>query len=284
MSTDLASGIFLITGLSVLAYVAGVRIGSASAKLRPLLLVASLIVAVSFSWVAAGKLAWAWWIPSASILFWSNLTPALMSLTAGLISTSPSSHRYSRPVALAFLILLTVGHTLTPVLRPIVGPAHTDAISTWRDEVCLQSHSATCAPAAAVTLLKTAGIKRSETNLVSACLSSTYGTEPLGLFRGLAIASRGCVMRPAVASSDPSNWIEGDQLPNVALVRFDMSESAGAPAWLLGQKSEGHAVVILGRDPRGNWIIADPAFGRTLWSESTFRDRFTGDAIYMAKR
>ena len=32
----------------------------------------------------------------------------------------------------------------------------------------------------------------------------------------------------------------------------------------------------------GSWIIADPAFGKATWSDQEFRDRFTGDAIYVA--
>jgi hypothetical protein len=40
-------------------------------------------------------------------------------------------------------------------------------------------------------------------------------------------------------------------------------------------------VVVLQRDAEGTWIIADPAFGKTSWSDQVFRDRFTGDAIYL---
>jgi hypothetical protein len=51
---------------------------------------------------------------------------------------------------------------------------------------------------------------------------------------------------------------------------------------LLGPRSEGHAIVVLGRDVHGNWLIADPAFGTTSWTDDQFQSRFTGDAIYLA--
>jgi hypothetical protein len=51
---------------------------------------------------------------------------------------------------------------------------------------------------------------------------------------------------------------------------------------LLGPRSEGHAIVVIGQDAEGNWEIADPAFGKTTWSREEFLGRFTGDAIYLA--
>ena len=91
-----------------------------------------------------------------------------------------------------------------------------------------------------------------------------------------------------MAQPEPSEWASSGQLPNISLVRLGGSADAstsstrvGSSRWLLGPRSEGHAVVVLGRDPRGNWLIADPAFGTTKWTDQQFRERFTGDAIYL---
>lgn len=208
--------------------------------------------------------------------------PLILALTAGIASTMSALRGWHRPATVIGLLSLMAAYTLTPILRPQFSPAVTAFASTWQDGVCLQSHPATCAPAAAATLLELAGVRSSENAMVAPCLTSNRGTEPLGLFRGLAIATVGEKVRPVIASSDPDTWVHGKQLPNIALVEFETAESDGAEGHFFGPQSDGHAVVIRGRDPHGNWIVLDPAFGRTLWTPSTFASLFTGDAIFLA--
>ncbi|TWU60449.1 hypothetical protein Poly51_07250 [Rubripirellula tenax] len=281
MSTDLVIGVISITGLSVLAYHLGRCTGLKSPGRRQLWFLLSLFAALSFAWTAAGNLLWASIVPHASVVFWANGMPVLLSLTAGIASTMVSLGGWHRPATVVAMMVLTAGYTLIPVMRPVVAPAKTDAASEWRDGICLQSHPSTCAAAAGATLLRFANVDANEAAMVTACLTSSMGTEPLGLFRGLSIATTGQTKRPAVASSDPSTWRSGDQLPNIALVEFRSSHVPGSPRRFFGPTAEGHAVVIQGRDRHGNWIVMDPAFGRTLWSDTTFRKRFTGDAIYL---
>ena len=118
--------------------------------------------------------------------------------------------------------------------------------------------------------------------MISACLTSRQGTEPLGMYRGLKLGAEGFDRDVKVASSDPNVWLMQNQLPNVALVRFANSTHSGSIRWLLGPRGEGHAVVVLAHDEAG-WIIADPAMGRVRWSNADFKRRFTGDAIYLAR-
>ena len=141
-------------------------------------------------------------------------------------------------------------------------------------------------------MLRLSGIEAGEQDLVRACLTSSCGTEPLGLYRGLALSTRGPLV-PRVAHSNPLDWDRRGELPNIALVRFDPPDREdhalarharlGSSRWLLGPRSEGHAIVVLGQDGDGNWEIADPAFGKTTWSREDFLGRFTGDAIYLAR-
>jgi hypothetical protein len=117
-------------------------------------------------------------------------------------------------------------------------------------------------------------------------LTSRHGTEPLGLFRGLAIASEHRRLYPKVAATNPQRWPELGQLPNVALISFpnETAKSAG-----IGPRSRNrilgpsHAIVVLGKTDSGRWMIADPAFGRTTWTDHEFRSRFSGDAIYLER-
>ena len=278
MPYDQAAGIALITALSVLAFIGARQIvdrGSA----RPVAL--SLLLALLYAWTCSGKLAWASVLPAGWVLVWSNLMPVLLALAAGLASKSLSLARWQRPATTSALLVLAVAYIIMPVARPLLAPVQLASPSNWRGDICLQSHSSSCAPAAAATLLRLAGIDSDERALASVCLTSRHGTEPLGLYGGLAAASYRYAIHPRVASPNADRWIANDQLPLIALVRFADSSGTGALQRLLGPRGEGHAVVVLGRDSEGNWMIADPAFGRTSWTDQAFRDRFTGDAIYL---
>jgi hypothetical protein len=278
MPFDLAAGISLITALSVLAFIAG-RLSADRASTRPF--AGSLLLALVYAWACSGKLAWAAIIPAGSVIFWSNLMPALLSFAAGLASQTHSLTGWHRPATTAALISLALTYSITPIARPLLAPVELASQSEWRGDICVQSHSSSCAPAAAATLLRLEGIKASERWLAGACLTSRQGTEPLGLYSGLASASHRLDIHPHVASPDPNHWKHQHQLPNIALVRFADSTDKGSLRRLLDPRGEGHAVVVLDRDQDGNWIIADPAFGMTSWSDRDFRRRFTGDAIYL---
>ena len=281
MATDLASGVLGIAGLSVLAFVAGRRIRSPRVSLW---FFGALLASLVFAWTFSGNLGWAVLVPDASVVFISNLMPMLLSFAAGLAIEASALTRLSRPLALAAFVALPTAYAVTPYVRPMIYPVELGPEQEWRGGICLQTHSSTCAPAAAATLLHLRGMVASEREMVESCLTSSHGTEPLGLFRGLAVAVEQSPHSARVARSDPGQWAAYDQLPNIALVRLANQSDTGSARWLLGPRSEGHAIVVLGRDPQGNWLIADPAFGEAKWDDEQFRSRFTGDAIYLADR
>lgn len=287
MALDLAFGTAAITGLSVLTYRAGRWIGLKPAAPKTIFLGGMIAIAVAFSYLLSGKLFWARVFPTAAVIYWSNLMPVLLSLIAGLASTSNLFSSWNRATTVGMFLLLTIGYIVSPVARPILMPAKTAATSTWNNNICLQSHGATCAPSAAATLLQSASIGVGESEMVEACLTSQHGTEPLGLFRGLAIASSHRSSRPRVAATDPARWPELGQLPNVALISFPGTNThaddvgPSSLSRIFGPSRDGHAIVVLGKTDSGRWMIADPAFGRTTWTDSEFRSRFSGDAIFL---
>jgi hypothetical protein len=280
MANDLASGVLWLFALSVLTFIAGrlVRAPRVSQWFFT-----ALLASLSFAWIFSGDLGWAAIVPAASVIFVSNLMPMLLSFAAGLASEATALTRFSRPIAITSFLALATAYGLTPYARPIVYPVELGVETAWRSDVCLQSHSSTCAPAAAVTLLRLGGMTATERQLVNLCLTSSHGTEPLGLYRGLAIAVEHSSRRACVARSNPHDWAGSEQLPNISLVRLGESGHSGASHWLLGPQSEGHAIVVFDRDKDGNWLIADPAFGKTKWTDEQFCERFTGDAIYLSQ-
>jgi hypothetical protein len=279
MANDLASGMLGLSGLSVLSFVAGRWVRSPRISLW---FFGVLLTSLVFAWTFAGNLAWAALLPDPSVVFFSNLMPLLLSFAAGLISERGALSKRSRPIAIASFLSLAAAYTLTPYVRPLVFPVEPDTVTQWNDGVCLQTHPSTCAPAAAVTLLHLQGLSCSERQLVETCLTSSLGTEPLGLYRGLSLAVGTSGHRAKVAGADPYQWDRDGELPNIALVRLGANPQTGSSRWLLGPRSEGHAIVVLGRDLRGNWLIADPAFGKTSWTDEQFQSRFTGDAVFLA--
>jgi hypothetical protein len=294
MPSEFAAGIFLITALSVLALLAGRHLRSELAVVRTSGFVAALLVALFYAWAFSGRLGWASMIPG-SVMIWANLMPVLLSFAAGIASRTCGLAGWHRDATIAALLTLAVAYAVTPFARPLLAPIQLASQTDWRGDVCLQSHSSSCAPAAAVTLLRLAGVESRERTLASACWTSRQGTLPLGLYGGLAETARPFGARPRVASADPNRWTANGQLPNIALVRFADWGGTGPVRGLhhgptsslqrlLGPRGEGHAIVVLDRDSHGNWRIADPAFGKTTWSDQQFRDRFTGDAIYLDRK
>ena len=281
MSPDLALAMIFIAALTVLSYLAGSHLSSSRYKNRPLLLGTSLTFSIVFGWSMAGKLFWVNAIPGSAVLYWSNTMPLIAAFLAGIASSSTSIHRFRRPVAVATFMLIAAGYLLIPIVRPALAPIRADQNSSWQDNVCLQSHESTCGPAAAATLLKLNGIPATESQMIELCLTSSYGTEPLGLYRGLSVAN-GDSSKVQLASRNPNRWIGEQQLPNVSLVRFDGPRTTRNVSRFFGARGEGHAIVVLGRTDEG-WMIADPAIGKVCWSDHEFNRRFTGDAIYLSK-
>ncbi|MEM6979887.1 MAG: cysteine peptidase family C39 domain-containing protein [Planctomycetota bacterium] len=219
-------------------------------------------------------------LPVSVSFYWTGLTPVLLAAAAGLAINAPGIRKSFRPWIMRMFAFMAASFLVTPMLRPIVFPVSLSPTSKWRDSICLQSHPASCAPAAAATLLAHHNEEFSEAELAAACLTSRFGTEPRGLYRGLATIAAMQGLTASIAGPDPSKWIDANQLPNVALIRFE--SIPGQPkSRLLGRHDEGHVVAVLGRTDGGRWIIGDPAVGRITWSDAELKRHFTGNAIYL---
>ena len=292
-ATDLAIAIFTIGTLSLLAFLCGRRVRAN----RKWLFVITILVAVVFSNWFQGNLGWAWLVPHSAAVLLSNFTPILVALIIGYSSNGLELRPKSRPIAVFVLSCIAFICLLAPVIRPAIAPPKINLIGETRGIVVMQSHEATCAPASAATLLKLHGIHSSEKEMVGPCLTSEFGTEALGLYRGLKLAIHDQKRTICLAGKDPCLWTAQGQLPNVALVRFpgdefsqavdDDRSSIGArrPSRNLGSRfsEDGHAVVLVEYKDQ-MWTVADPAVGLVTWSDEVFRARFTGDALYISNR
>ncbi|MCH1494578.1 MAG: peptidase C39 [Rubripirellula sp.] len=258
---------------------------------QPVLFSCVLLATLWVGSFLSGRLLWAKLIPSEHVLFISNLTPLLLSVAAGFCLKSHHVNQLWRPLCAGLFLTLACGYIILPCVRPVLFPIELSDSTIWKDNNCLQSHPSSCAPAAAVTLLNLKGCESTEQDLARWCLTSGKGTEALGLYRGLNRALAQSSLTLKVAPSDPSKWMEQMAVPNICLVRLGGSRENqlgamffGTELWNASAGSEGHAVVVRGQDSQGCWIISDPAFGETLWSDQELQERFTGEAIYLTSR
>lgn len=283
MGIDLVFGFVGIASLAAAAFLFGNEVSALPSSRNAFLFLVSLGASLLFACCTSGKLAWASYFSDSAVLYWSNAMPILLGFSAGLATNAPGLVHWHRPVTVCMLGLLGLGYILSPVARPIFNPVELDEVAKWSDNVCLQSHSASCAPAAAATLFRMEGVKTSESLMAGACLTSSQGTMPLGLYRGVSLVASRYNRAARVASSDPSKWIGLGQLPNVAIIQFTNDHDTGPYTRLLGPRGEGHAVVVIGKTDAGRWIIGDPAVGHIVWTNEELASRFTGEAIYVGQ-
>lgn len=305
MDIDLWIAIGFIAAISGLAFVAGRRLSLTVYQHKPLLFAECLVFSLVFAFGLSNRLSWANAFPTPAALCWSNWVPIFLGFTAGLAAEVSGLRLKWRRGSSASLAMIAAIFLTLPIARPMLFPIDIDPTANWKDGVCLQSHEASCGPAAAATLLhqhallstspvdyqsghfikeswSTAPLPSAECTMAMACLTSSQGTSSLGLVRGLRIAVADNHLDVKVADSDPIKWIARNQLPNIAVVRFTSDHTNGPVRRLLGNNGEGHAVVVHSRSNDGRWRVADPAVGWRLWDDDRLRQVFTGEAIYLA--
>ncbi|MEM0926847.1 MAG: cysteine peptidase family C39 domain-containing protein [Planctomycetota bacterium] len=306
MGLDLLIASGFIAAISGLAFLAGRRLSLQAYQRRSYLFTECLIFCLVFAFGFSNRLTWASLFPTPAAICWSNWMPILLGFVAGLAFNAKTLRLGSRRLVSISLAVLSCAFLLHPLIRPSLFPIRSDLNAAWQDGVCLQSHESSCGAAAAATLLYQTNCLvalpqnwanhvgteidslNAEKIMADACLTSEQGTTPMGLIRGLRIATRGLNRTVSVADPNPTHWVANKQVPNIAVVQFQGSgrdPSRFAPVRrLLGSDGEGHAVVVLGRNADGMWLVADPAVGHRLWSDAEFRACFTGEAIYLAHR
>lgn len=287
MYQDLIAATLGVLGMSMIACFLGYRLGDAvGPKIRLALLTVSLLLASLYAAFMVGRLELVSYFPNASAVLQSNATPVMILFATGLAWTIPTRAQVSRKVRFAVMAGLSIVFFFSPWLRPQVRPVVSDELARFVQGICLQSHPATCAPAAAATLLNLHGVPTTEYDMVRHCLTSQDGTEPLGLYRGLSVSTKGYRIEPMLASTQPSDWNLLQQYPLIALVAFrdDYAGDSINYRRILGRQGEGHAIVVFGQRGNGDFVIGDPAVGQTIWDRETFARRFFGDAIFLAQR
>jgi hypothetical protein len=278
---DLWTAIAVMTMISV-----GVGIVTAilaPKKRQPQMLWIALATFGMFAFLlyAAGRLYWARWIPNSAVIVWSNWTPLLAAVAAGVcwqLEETPRWRRLGMTLALSAIALAAVGW---PFLNIAIRP-QPDGGDVFNGPVAMQTSWATCSPAAAATFLNAGGVAISEADMIPRCLSDASGTPTLGLYRGVKLVARENSRDVAVTSFTLSQLMRSnDNWPVLLMVKLPISgvddpRYAGQWGWIPGM---GHSVVALGKSPDGRILIADPSKGMEAWSEKDLQVLWHGDGI-----
>jgi hypothetical protein len=293
LATDLINAILAIGILCFLAFLAGSRLRSSGRRLFAAAVCMTLVVAFFLQ----GRLSWVNILPFSSAIFLTNLLPIFVAFLAGFSKNAQAIRVEARPLTGWLLSSLSVVCLVSPIVRPLLAPPAVATTGMTNGVFVLQSHDSTCGPASAASLLRFHGINTTEADLTGPCLTSNFGTEALGLYRGLSLGCRDSSLAPRLANRNPEMWNGTEQLPNVALMKLSddeyaqplsnqsASRSISEPQWFAGRGSNasGHAVVVL-EHVQNRWRIADPAVGTVWWTDEELRRRFTGDAIFLSPR
>lgn len=286
MALDLLTAVLITAAIAIAAWIAGRQIGNRYQRARMPLFATLILLTAWYASSWNGRMENVLLFSVGPAILLSNLTPVFGCFLSGLAWEIPGIPRARRVIALGGLVTLTVALFLAPLARPILKPAVASELGQWKDGVCLQTHEATCGAAAVATMLRQYNLLVTEKELVDKCLTSEDGTEPLAVYRALMIYASEIGRRPKLASSDPLSWQALQQYPVIAMVSPVDSARAtpthtGRLRSLLGRSSEGHAVVILGRNSYGDFIVGDPSNGRVVWTPRQMETYYSGQSIYL---
>jgi len=264
--------------------------------LSSLVLCGSVAAATVCVYSLNGWLGWAKFVPWTAAIIWTNWAPVFLSAAASAAIAIPKRPLWRRAGLSSLLAMFAAGTLLQPIVQPVIRPVQCSAKSVWlSQEVCQQSGSVTCSPAAAATLLRASGIEAEESQLAKWCLTDSLGTTSLGLWRGLRLATSGTPWQPEVldVTLDDLTCRSGrrDIFPCLIVVGFPRFGSDTSPemeirytehyGWPRGFR---HCVVLFGLTQDGMVDIGDPSVGRERWAKQDLEILWRGEAVRLAPR
>ncbi|MEM7473426.1 MAG: hypothetical protein AAF483_00395 [Planctomycetota bacterium] len=297
---DLAIAAFCLAFGAAVAFRLGECFSLRNPRLGQVTIAAALLLAIWMSWTKTYSLLWAEYLPHGSVLLFANTFLLLAIFAGGLFfGLDDISIRRRQFFTCVFTLTATLGIGVV-LLRPWIQPLHLADEGKWKDEVCLQTHEASCAPAAAATLLGLHGVDANEREMAALCLSSKNGTYSLAAFRGIQVESQNAGLGTRALVCEPSliDSVGIDaRLPMLALVNYqdqlkfarggsskNVYGSRSQTRSRLPQSEDRHAVVLLKRLPQGQFLVADPSVGKVIWAEDYFRNIWVGEGIYLVSK
>ena len=273
--------IILHLGLQLGAVLLGWRLArSVSDRVRPALLLAAMALLA----LAIGATTGPWLLrlcPIRDLALVGNQVPLAAGLLGGMALATPRLALWRRRLVLGLMLVVADVTSLAPLTLPVP-----QTLDLWQDGTCVQTTDATCAPAAAATLLRLHGIHATEGELAAWCLTTSKGTTRWGLWRGLRALTDGSEWT-VQAEEGPVETVlgRGPAIISVMLTKdLDRRDVRYRTkwGWLVDQP---HAVIYLGPSPRPGYVLmSDPKTGNEVWEEEGLRALWNGQVFRLVRR
>ncbi len=280
MNLELGVAVGLSLSLATLAAELGRRLGnSCRALVRRLLIAGFLLACLAWLHLLHDTVLLAELFPLSQALYFGKFFVAFAGLSCGLLLAEPTVAWWRRAVLAGGLWLAAAWVAWAGLLGP--APA---CFERWRDGVCLQTTHQTCGPAAAATALHTLAVPASEAELASLCLSTTAGTQFLGVYRGLHIKLRETPWQVEAFSGDAASLHDPGPLVLEVMLPSDGSADPRYErdwGWLPGVP---HLVVLFGFAADGRPLMGEPTVGREHWSLIGLQSLWTGRGFRFQRR
>lgn len=280
--SDLIVGVLGLYLVAVLFFFGSAYLSARSSGLRRVLLAGvAVVLTVAYVKYCYEQLVMARMLPWSNVIIVGNWIPLGIAWLAGVLWGSRAIPVWRRGLMGAALAILALYTLLEPLLQ--VPPPAQD---TWTaDGVCRQSTSASCSACAGAMLLRHYGIATGESEMMDLCLTGRNGTPQLGLFRGLALKTRGTPYRVRAFRASLDELLAADQWPVVLIVYLERNAKVDPRyktewGW---EPGTGHAVTLFGRLENDRFDVGDPSVGREAWSRDDLRVLWHGDGLRLER-
>ena len=279
--SDIYFAIAIVTLISALAGIAAYRLARRAPRTISVLIALTAAALIVWNVAIFRHTLWpARVLPFTNMIVFADPNPEFGSVLAGVALALMPGRMIRRMVLAAPLIGLCVWESFAPLLGkppPLDDRSHGGFFA--------QTSPSSCAPAAGATLLAAHGIKTSEREMATLCLTNNNGTSVRGLYRGLKLKTDGTPWRVEVFKGD-IDALRALTQPLILTVQLNPGPGVDPRfqrdwGWGPGVL---HSVVLMRCLKDGRFDVCDPSVGREVWDRRALETLWHGEGVGLLPR
>jgi predicted double-glycine peptidase len=279
--TDIYFAIAVVTLLSTLAGVAAYALARRAPRFVSIPIAVATAALIVWNVAIFRHSLWpAKFLPVTNMIVFADPNPELGSILACVALALMPGRMARRLVLAAPLLCLCFWESFAPLLQK---PPPLENRS--KNGVFAQTSESSCAAASAATLLTAYGIKTTEPEMATLCLTNHNGTSIRGLYRGLKIKTDSTPWQVEVFTGN-LDALSTRQEPVILTVQLQPGPGVD-PRF---QRDWGwapnvpHSVVLLRSIGDNRFEVADPSVGREVWDRRALETLWHGQGIGLSRR